>query len=670
MTGLAWPFPGVVWGPYPEREPRPGRARQRRPLARRELERFADEAVAALPQVDDALEARLAGLPALARQRDRSAWLLESMVLAAATFSRVIGQAPHRQQLLAARVLLDERLAEMATGEGKTAAIALAAAVAALGGTPVHVVTANDYLAQRDAERLQPFYAALGLRADCVTQPMEAARRRRSYAAHVTYCTAKELAFDYLRDSLGRASDLTPLEQRARRLGTSAQRPQAPVLRGLCMAILDEADTFLIDEARMPLILARPEGSPAEASFYEGALQLARRLQPQADYRRADARRFELTAAGRQRLALWPPATHPLYGHRAHREAAVEQALVALLLLRRDHEYIVRDGEVTLVDETTGRPATGRAWSAGLHQLVELKEGLATTSRNATLTQVSFQRFFPRYLRLAGASGTLREARAELREVYGLALATIAPRTPSQLRHLRQEVLADSACLWERVAQEAAQVAAAGRAVLIGTESVAQSEALSSVLKRHGLPHRVLNARQDRGESELIAAAGGSGRITVATSMAGRGTDIPLDPLVLARGGLHVILCQLNASARIDRQFLGRAGRQGQPGSVQRLLALDAPLLQRWWPPVWLAWLARRKRAGFVVNVTLAYARLRESFTERHERVKLCRMAASEERDLTFSRQVLHENTKSLGPGRGVAVPAGRPGGAAARLPH
>jgi preprotein translocase subunit SecA len=637
---LAWPFPGVVWGDYPQQEAKPGRPRSRKPLSRRALERFADAAVAALPPDHGGLTQRLADLPALAR--DPQAWMLEAMALAATALTQELGYPPHRQQVLAARVLLDDRLAEMATGEGKTAAIALAAAVAALGRTPVHVVTANDYLAQRDAERLQRFYWRLGLRVAFVTQPMEAARRRQAYAADVTYCTAKELAFDYLRDSLGRAADLAPLEQRARRLAGQAAG-EGPVLRGLCMAILDEADTVLVDEARMPLVLAQAEGSAVETEFYAGALRIAQQLAPGTDYeRRGDGRSFELTAAGRQRLVPWPVAAHALFGHRAHREAAVELALVALLVLLPEHEYIVRDGEVTLIDETTGRPAAGRAWSGGLHQLVELKEGVSATRRNGTLTQITFQRFFPRYLRLAGASGTLREARGELRQVYGLDLVLISPRVPSRLKQLPLELWPDSAQLWERVADEASRVAGNGRAVLIGTESVAQSETLSQVLERRGLAHRVLNARQDSDEAELIAAAGCHGRITVATSMAGRGTDILCDALVLGRGGLHVILSQLNASARIDRQFVGRAGRQGQPGSVQRLLAADFGLLLRWWPANWLRWLARPERSPALAHATIWLAQRRESFTHRYERVKLSRIAASEESELTFSRQVLH----------------------------
>lgn len=640
--GRAWPFPGVAWGEYPEQPLREGGPRLRRRARVRALQRFADAAAAA-PVPADAFAARLAQLRG--SPTDTEAWLLEAVVLAAAALEASFGYRPHRQQLLATRVMLDECLAEMATGEGKTAAIALAAAVAALARTPVHVVTANDYLAQRDAEALRPFFARLGLRAGCVTQPMTAAQRRQAYAADVTYCTAKELAFDYLRDSLASAADLSPLEQRARRLAAGGDR-QPPVLRGLCMAILDEADTVLIDEARVPLVIAQNDAAAGEAAFHGEALAQARRLAPDTDYRvLPDGRRFQLTPAGRQRLAQWPPSGHPLLGHRAHREAAVEQALVALHVLRRDHHYVLREGRVLLVDETTGRAAEGRQWSAGLHQLLEWKEGVANTQRNATVNQITFQRFFPRYLRLGGASGTLGEARAELRQVYGMDLFVVPPRTPSRVQRLPQRIFGDSAGLWQQVAEEARAVAAEGRAVLVGTETVAQSEALSRVLADAGVAHRVLNARQDQEESRLVAAAGEPGRITVATSMAGRGTDIACTPEVLARGGLHVILCQVNASQRIDRQFLGRAGRQGQAGSVRRMVALDFPVVRRWWPAAWLQWLARRAPASLLSKITIRLAQQRESFTHRYQRVKLGRVADSEERDLTFSRRVQHAKT-------------------------
>lgn len=640
VTGR-WPFPGVVCGAYPERAAH-GQARGNgRRLSRRVLERFVDTAAAMplLPVAD--FRKQLEGLRLLPDEGDE--WLQHAFGLAHVALAATLGFTLHRQQLLAARLLLDDRLVEMATGEGKTAAIALAAGVAALGRTPVHVVTANDYLARRDADLLRPFFGLLGLRVGCVTQPMASADRRTAYACNVTYCTAKELAFDYLRDSMTRVADLSPLEQRARRLGAGRQDT---VLRGLCMAIVDEADTVLIDEARLPLVLSRADGFGSQEDFHRGAMAQARALVEGTDFRRiGDGGRIELTAAGLRRLTQWPVASHPLHGHPIHRAAAVELALTALLVLRRDHDYVVREGQVLLIDETTGRAAPGRAWSQGLHQLVELKEGVAVSQGNSTVTQITFQRFFPRYLRLAGTSGTLAEARRELKQVYRLDVTTLAPRLPRRVSREPARLFPDSASLWQAVAARAAAVRAAGRAVLIGTDSVAQSEALSLVLAARGLDHQVLNARQDRHENALIAAAGRPGRITVATSMAGRGADILLEPGVLDRGGLHVILCQHNPSTRIDRQFLGRAGRQGQPGSTETLLALDFPLLQRWSPRGWLALLRRLECPEVLSWVTARLAQALESFTEMKRRVTLCRVAESEERELTFSRRMFHEKT-------------------------
>lgn len=639
----SWPFPGLVWGDYPEQAMREARLRNPQPLSRRTLRRFVEVAAAMplLPESD--LPERLRSLQRLACDSD--AWLLEAVRLASSALAIALGYPPHRQQLLAARVLLDNRLVEMATGEGKTAAIALAAAVAALAGTPVHVVTANDYLAQRDADQLRPFFSLLGLGVDCVTQPMQAAARRHAYASNVTYCTAKELAFDYLRDGMSRVADLSSLEQRARRLEQAGKR-DAPVLRGLCMAIIDEADTVLIDEARLPLVLSQSGDSGAEQEFHRAAMTHARQMEEGRDFRRSpDGRRIELTGPGLQGLSQWPVASHPLHGHRAHRQGAVEMALTALKVLRRDHDYVVRDGQVMLIDETTGRAAPGRAWSQGLHQFVELKEQVTNTHSNSTVTQITFQRFFPRYLRLAGASGTLVEAASELKSVYGLALVLVPARVPRQVARLPSKLFSESESLWQCVAASAAQLRLAGRAVLIGTDSVAQSEVLSQILTAQRLEHQVLNARQDSGESQLIAAAGQSGRITVATSMAGRGSDILLSDEVLQQGGLHVILCQHNASARIDRQFLGRAGRQGQPGSTQTLLALDFALIRRWWPPWWHSLLRGAGCPSSLSWATVRLAQVLESFTQKKQRVTICEASESEERELTFSRQVFHDKT-------------------------
>ena len=633
MSATAWPFPGLVWGSYPQMR-LPIRELRRRASVRPRTLAESAQALHAQLQSPFSLDPALQALRQVPHARRDDAWLQQALCVAAATMAQTRGVQPYWQQLMAARALLDQRLVEMDTGEGKTIAIALAAAVAGLAQTPVHVVTANDYLAGRDAEELRPFYARLGLSVAAIEQPMEMAQRREAYACDVTYCTAKELAFDYLRDSLLQPGDLSPLERRLREAGP---RQQQPVLRGLCMAILDEADTILIDEARVPLVLSQAAGGVGEQVFLKRALAIAQRLQAGRDYT-LEASRVRLTDTGLSHLETWPADVHALFGHPQHRASTLELAVMALRVLQRDLDYVVRDGEVQLVDETTGRTAPGRAWSRGLHQLVELKEGLQVTRRNATVTQITFQRFFVRYLRLAGISGTLRGSARELRSVYGLGTVRVQPRTPRQVRHHPTRLFATSDALWQAVATRAGALCREGRAVLVGTESVRQSEALAEVLRAHDLEPVVLNARQDREESEIVAAAGQPGRLTVATSMAGRGAHIGVAPEVLARGGLHVILCQLNASARIDRQFLGRTGRQGQPGSCEVMVAQDFPLLQRWLPSAWQKLVRSAGQPRSLAWASLRAAQAAEGFTRAQQRVRLAHLAQNEERELNFSR--------------------------------
>ena len=632
VPSASWPFPGLVWGPYPQLRLPIEQLRRPARWWRTGLARAARKLHASLQQGGDAA-GELAALRQVPQARRDAAWLQRALRAAALAMQATLGVKAHWQQLMAAQALLDERLVEMGTGEGKTVAIALAAGVAALAGTPVHVVTANDYLAQRDAEELAVFYRRIGVTVGWIAQPMEAAQRRAGYASDVTYCTAKELAFDYLRDGLLQPGDLSPLERRLRTAGARQQ----PVLRGLCMAILDEADTILIDEARVPLVLSQPAAAIAEEAFLRRAFSLALPLQQGRDYL-LELGQPRLTEAGAAQLQAWPADAHPLLGHPQHRASTLELAISAAHLLERDREYVVRGGEVHLVDENTGRTSPGRAWSRGLHQLVEIKEGVPLTRRSATLTQITFQRFFVRYLRLAGISGTLAGSTGELRAIYGLASVRVPPRTPRQVRVEPTRLFADSAHLWQAVASRAADLCGAGRAVLVGTESVRQSETLAALLRARGLDPVVLNARQDSEESRIIGAAGQPGRLTVATSMAGRGAHIGLAPSVLASGGLHVMLCQLNASPRIDRQFLGRAGRQGQPGSCETLVALDFPLLQRRLPQAWQMLLMRPWSHRLFARASLRAAQALEGWSRRQQRARLAALAQNEERELNFSR--------------------------------
>lgn len=474
-----------------------------------------------------------------------------------------LGFQLHDVQLLAGWWMLGERLAEMATGEGKTLTVLLTAATAALAGVPVHVLTANDYLARRDAEQLRPIHAALGLSVAYVTASSTPPERHQAYLADVVHVTAKEVAFDHLRDRAARASG----------------DPGAIVLRGLCMAVVDEADSILIDEACTPLILARAADLREADQRYRLALFLARQLRPEVDYLRGEGLQVRITGAGEARLAQLSASMQGAWRWRRYRHDQVACALQALHAFQRDVHYLVRDEAIHIIDDTTGRLAVGRSWSRGLHQMIAIKEGVPPQPENETLSQTSYQSFFPRYMRLAGLSGTIFEDRTELLRVYGLPSCKVPLRVPSR-RQVRPTVLARTQDeKWTWVVASAMAEAARGRPVLIGTDTVADSDAVSRALTRAGQPHQVLNARQDEAEGQqeqdVVSRAGQAGCVTVATHMAGRGTDVHLADEAIANGGLHVINTNLNRSRRIDRQLIGRCARQGRPGSCETILGWD-----------------------------------------------------------------------------------------------
>jgi preprotein translocase subunit SecA len=653
--GASLPVPGLLWGAYPERRRarRDGLARVAEQvgarlgmpagvLQRRYL-RFAEQVDVYRATWADANAAELTDTlralrPRLARDGLRGEALAQGMAIGIVNCSRQMGVTPFATQVIAARALLDNQLVEMATGEGKTLAVALAAGVAALAGMPVHVVTANDYLAERDAEALGPWYAAMGLNVGVVTALSDSEARRAAYARDVVYCTAKELGFDYLRDHIAghRRGD----ELRRRAASLDGKHAATPLLRGLCMAIVDEADSILIDEARVPLILSRAVDGRRARGDYETALRLAAELEPGRDFDTDPlARRVTLSAAGDSTLDAATADLPPAWRNRRYREAWVLQALSALHLFQRDRDYILRDGKVEIVDPTTGRVAAGRSWSRGLHQLIELKEGREPTPSYATAAQITFQRLFRRYHRLAGVSGTLSESAGELALTYGLRVLRLPLRLSSKRSLLPWRVFTTRADLWSAVAARIADLRAEGRPVLVGTDSVADSEALASALADVGIPCRVLNARQDKEEADIVALAGLRAQVTVTTNMAGRGTDIPLGPGVAALGGLHVVSCQHNGARRIDRQLLGRCARQGEPGSSETWLSLESDLFRRRLPDTWRARLAGHlgKPAGQGVARFLArIAQHLEELREAGARRRLLREDEDAERRLAF----------------------------------
>ena len=503
---------------------------------------------------------------------------------------RVLGKRPYEPQYLAAWSLLQGTLVEMATGEGKTFAAALPACLVALSHVNVHIVTVNDYLAARDAEEMGPLYRYFGLEVGIVVNGMQRSQRHAAYAKAVAYCTNKELAFDYLRDrtALGeRASRLHLAMERARGDASSgAAREPAVVMRGLAYCIVDEADSVFIDEARTPLILSATHHASQPREDFDRALALAERMLAGTHYELEERkRRVRLLAAGLDWLDdavagdSGAEEPDPVWSSPRRREEMIQQAITARDFYLRDRQYVVTEGKVQIVDESTGRVMPDRAWERGLHQMIEAKEGVELTGQRETLARITYQRLFRRYLRLAGMTGTAMEVSSEIERVYGLDAVRVPLHLPSRRRLLGDRCLIDAAAKWQAVADAAqAHAQQGGRPVLIGTRSVRASEQISEVLGARGIAHVVLNAKQDSGEAQIVALAGQAGRVTVATNMAGRGTDIVLGPGVAARGGLHVILTEFHESRRIDRHLIGRCARQGDPGSAEAIVALDDDL--------------------------------------------------------------------------------------------
>ena len=501
----------------------------------------------------------------------------ECFALVREVASRTLGKRHYQPQLIAGWALLQGRLIEMETGEGKTMAATLAASTVALAGYPVHIITVNDYLASRDAEEMGPLYRFLGLSVGTVVQGQSREARRQAYANSLTYCTNKELAFDYLRDRVALADRGSRLHLALEKLSGRLQRESELVLRGLYFGIVDEADSIFIDEARTPLILSATGGAGEAQKQCARALEIALGLEAGREYlTELVERKVSLTAAGRDRLEELAQDWAGVWTSVRGREELITQALSALILFHRDQHYVVSEGKVQIVDESTGRVMPDRSWEGGLHQMVEAKENCELSLPRQTLARLTYQRLFRRYIRLAGMTGTAREVAREIKSIYGLDVVRIPLHRPSQRRYQAPKTFRTRREKWTAVADCVARLSAdAGRPVLIGTRSVKASEEISAVLNERGIEHALLNAKQDQLEAQVIARAGEPRRVTVATNMAGRGTDIRLGAGIAEQGGLHVILTEYHESRRIDRQFFGRCARQGDPGSCEAMVSLE-----------------------------------------------------------------------------------------------
>lgn len=532
--------------------------RKLRPLVARinalepEMQALADEA---LPQrLGEIREQVQSG------ERDLDAVLPEVFAVVRETSRRVLGMRHYDVQLVGGMALHKGKIAEMKTGEGKTLVATLAVVLNALEGKGVHVVTVNDYLAQRDAAWMGKLYAALGLSTGVIVAGLDDAQRKAAYNADITYGTNNEFGFDYLRDNMKFYAE--QLVQREHRF-----------------AIVDEVDSILIDEARTPLIISG--ASDESTDMYRQVDAVVRHLEKDQDYTIDEkARTASLTDEGVARVEgllevdnLYDPANITAQHH-------VLQALKAHTVFRRDVDYIVKDDKVIIVDEFTGRLMDGRRFSDGLHQALEAKEQVTVAAENQTLASITFQNYFRLYDKLSGMTGTADTEAVEFAQIYNLEVCTIPPNRPMVRKDYPDLIYRTRGEKLQAIVEGIKELHSRQQPVLVGTISIEMSELLSQMLLREGVPHKVLNAKHHAEEAEIVAQAGQAGKVTIATNMAGRGTDIVLGEGVIDLGGLHILGTERHESRRIDNQLRGRAGRQGDPGSSRFYLSLEDDLMR------------------------------------------------------------------------------------------
>ena len=500
---------------------------------------------------------------------------------------RTTGLRHFDTQLIGGMALFHGAVAEMDTGEGKTLTATLPLYLHALKGKGAHLATVNDYLAGRDAELMGPVYELLGLNVGVVQTEMSRPQRRKSYAADVTYGTAKEFGFDFLRDRLVlrrlKQERLEFLDTLGSSGGANAPAGERPVQRDPYFALVDEADSILIDEARTPLIISAigDEHEESIRASYAWSASVANQFNEDEHYEYDhEKKKVELNAAGRQLVRALPQPEEMNGVGLIDSYEFVERSVKVARDFLLDQHYVVSDeNEIVIVDEFTGRLAEGRKWRDGIHQSIEAKEGLEVTVDTGQAARITIQDLFLRYRELAGMTGTAMTSAREFRKIYKTLVVRIPTNRPVQREAQPDRVFQSGETKWEEIAADIERTHAAGRPVLIGTRTIEKSELLSSLLEARGIEHQVLNARHIASEAEIVAAAGQPSRVTVATNMAGRGTDIKLGDGVADLGGLHVIVTEIHDSARIDRQLIGRCGRQGDPGSYQRYLAIDDDII-------------------------------------------------------------------------------------------
>ena len=561
---------------------------------------------------------------------------------------RTIGLSLYEEQVMGGWVMGDGCIAEMATGEGKTITACLTAAVEGWMGFGMHVITVNDYLAKRDADINHKVYHRLGLTVGVVQEESEDDDRREAYRQDITYSTDKQVIFDFLRDRLRaplqpRLSSLLLEEMTDTNLFADSGKKWTSeiVQRGLAAAIIDEADSILIDEASTPAIIGAPGGEDSSSDYYQEAARIARDLREGDDFTIDQTQhRVDLTDRGIKKLDDMAHRLPAFWSGPRRREELIVQALNARHLFFRDDHYIIRDGEVQIVDAGTGRVLDGRQWQLGLHQAIQAKEEITVTAPNETIARISYQRYFQRYRYLAGMTGTAWEVRHELWRNYHLPVVRIPTHKPMIRKHANDRVFINSEEKFNAVADAVEKYHAAKRPVLIGTRSVEYSEILSRLLTQRGTPHRILNAVRHEEEAAIVSAAGQPGAVTVATNMAGRGTDILLGRGVKKMGGLVVLATERHETYRIDRQLYGRSGRQGDPGLAQAFASLDDQLIET----SGIRWLTRLlKRSAFLRKTPLNRVLWYWAQRQASKRSAMSREMASKH-NIWFDRALHFEN--------------------------
>lgn len=486
--------------------------------------------------------------------------LPEAFAVVREASKRVLGMRHFDVQLIGGICLHKGNIAEMRTGEGKTLVATLPVYLNALTGNGVHVVTVNDYLATRDSEQMGRLYNFLGLSTGLIVANLDFNQRKEAYACDITYGTNNEFGFDYLRDNM--VSDVSQM----------VQRP-------LNYAIVDEVDSILIDEARTPLIISGP-GQRSTDNYYKLA-KIVPHLVKDEDYTIDEKQKtIAPTDSGIAKVEKMLGVENLYDSENIELNHLLGASLRAYAMMHRDTDYVVKDGEVVIVDEFTGRLMFGRRYSDGLHQAIEAKEGLKVERESQTLASVTFQNYFRMYKKLAGMTGTAKTEEKEFIDIYGLEVLPIPPNKPLARIDLPDQIFKTKAAKYRAVVRNAVERHQTGQPILIGTTSITQSEELSDMLLRSGVPHKVLNAKHHEKEAEIVADAGQMGMVTIATNMAGRGTDITLGEGVPELGGLAILGTERHESRRIDNQLRGRAGRQGDPGSSQFFLSLEDDLMR------------------------------------------------------------------------------------------